>query len=764
MSTLTRKRIRIAADAALPESPQDQQTGASPHFWRGNDVQFEIGVFNNSVLQSVSNLASLTLEIKAQATDGGAPSPDDPLLMAATVTSLDDSTDAATWADGSRQHALVVFAANESNIAAGDHWFAIRALTSDNPGRTVTLAAGPIVVLEDGAGLATEPPNAIDTFYTSQESDARYLNQADNLADLPDAAAARGALGLGNVDNTADADKPVSTAQQAALDLKADASALANLSGVSDAAAARGALSVYSQSETDALIADSQNGMGQPATLPSYFFNGTSDCACDIELDADYGAASNPLSMQIQCVQVMPTAPGNNVCLAVFTSVPLASDDLTSALLFYVEATTGKFCVRLYGTDGVSYREVKSTGTIYNAALRFDMVHVAISGAGVVSVWIQGSALTFDAATTSGASAPASFSEVKSTAYLSIAEAPASASMAHYGGKVYGVSLFNLAISATDVAASLIDPTYLRTAYGWAGGNLIQNGTFDSATNWDDSDTGWTVSGGVASYTQAISTEKYLRYTPGVNIVAGKKYLVSFDVSGAGADAVIRFEFNRTGTNNWYFSAAEWSEGTPGFDSFNISNGHYAVTMTAIRSGTDLFISGGTSFFGANTDFTIDNLSIQEVGTFADWPMNEGIGYLLHDRSPNCYHGVLAASTGWVPNATEGVIKGRVSFAAESSTKNLIADKRLLPANARILSIEAEVAGSNIQNFSIGDGTSATRWAASGNGTAGFKVITPANRIASGTTDAVNKVTVTPAASATMTVDLWIKYRVDPQV
>lgn len=39
------------------------------------------------------------------------------------------------------------------------------------------------------------------------------------------ASAARTNLGLGNVDNTSDANKPVSTAQQAALDLKANAAA-----------------------------------------------------------------------------------------------------------------------------------------------------------------------------------------------------------------------------------------------------------------------------------------------------------------------------------------------------------------------------------------------------------------------------------------------------------------------------------------------------------------------------------------------------------
>ena len=40
---------------------------------------------------------------------------------------------------------------------------------------------------------------------------------------------------LQNVDNTSDADKPVSTAQQTALDLKADASAVSNVDNTSDA-------------------------------------------------------------------------------------------------------------------------------------------------------------------------------------------------------------------------------------------------------------------------------------------------------------------------------------------------------------------------------------------------------------------------------------------------------------------------------------------------------------------------------------------------
>ncbi len=90
---------------------------------------------------------------------------------------------------------------------------------------------------------------------TGSDKAASKAAQDDHIADTDNPhGVTKSQIGLGSVDNTSDADKPVSTAQQAAIDLKADKSA--NLSDLGDVAAARDNLDVYSKSEVGALIAD----------------------------------------------------------------------------------------------------------------------------------------------------------------------------------------------------------------------------------------------------------------------------------------------------------------------------------------------------------------------------------------------------------------------------------------------------------------------------------------------------------------------------
>ena len=162
-------------------------------------MQFEIAVFNNGVLMEVSNFASLTLEIKAEGENGAPPDPADAALMSKTISSgaLNNGLVLADWNSGIDEHGVIAFTGGEANVAADKLWLGLRATTSDSPGRTITLAAGPIVAAEDGVGLTTTPAPPQEVYYTAAESDARFAQAALNLSDLGSAGTARTNLGLG---------------------------------------------------------------------------------------------------------------------------------------------------------------------------------------------------------------------------------------------------------------------------------------------------------------------------------------------------------------------------------------------------------------------------------------------------------------------------------------------------------------------------------------------------------------------------------------
>ncbi len=157
MAQLQRKRIRIQADNRSFSQSVDLITGATPVFWRGNDVQFEIGIYEDDVfIDDIGNITSLTVEIKAEQ------DPESDTLMSNTIAyvDMDDSLVEEDWLAGEADncHAKAVFTQYESDIAPGTYWIAVSVLTSDTPVRRLTLSAGRIEIREDATPPGTDGP------------------------------------------------------------------------------------------------------------------------------------------------------------------------------------------------------------------------------------------------------------------------------------------------------------------------------------------------------------------------------------------------------------------------------------------------------------------------------------------------------------------------------------------------------------------------------------------------------------------------------
>ena len=128
---LVRQGIRLRTDERRRGPLLDTFTHATPQGWVRAATQFEVALASGGALVDVGNLSSVTLEASPEAGPGRA------RVFARTLpgSALDASLTEATWADGSKQHALFVFSSAEMNVALGgetraDFWLVVTALTT----------------------------------------------------------------------------------------------------------------------------------------------------------------------------------------------------------------------------------------------------------------------------------------------------------------------------------------------------------------------------------------------------------------------------------------------------------------------------------------------------------------------------------------------------------------------------------------------------------------------------------------------------------
>ena len=123
----------------------------------------------------VANLASVTIEAAPYADQGRrrASSP-----RRSPVPRSTPALTEATWADGSRQHALFILSSGEMNVALGgadraDFWLVVTALTT--AGDPLVCGTGRFILADDGTFNAAPPPPANPgAGITIEQADLRY--------------------------------------------------------------------------------------------------------------------------------------------------------------------------------------------------------------------------------------------------------------------------------------------------------------------------------------------------------------------------------------------------------------------------------------------------------------------------------------------------------------------------------------------------------------------------------------------------------------
>lgn len=196
--TYTQQRIRVLQDVTRwTQQGTEVLTGDAPQFANGCSVQFEFAFTFGELTADASfidmaQFASLTLDVKRLADRTASP------LMSKTVAagSVYTGLTKEEWEAGTLCHVAFAFTQAETEIFIANPteslWLVVSGTTVDSPAKTVPMAAWIVTVIEDGAGVALPAGVVTPLYYTTEQSDARYLS----VADLSDKLSRDGSLAM----------------------------------------------------------------------------------------------------------------------------------------------------------------------------------------------------------------------------------------------------------------------------------------------------------------------------------------------------------------------------------------------------------------------------------------------------------------------------------------------------------------------------------------------------------------------------------------
>lgn len=183
--------MRLFCDLAAPANLVDLNRGQPPQFFRGDDIEIDIGIGENGALltglasSGAGGIGSVTCQIFQAENDGGAPQ------MSATVlgSAMNFGLTQSNWNAGgsSNAHANFIFPNSQTAIGLGgaasvNYWLRITAQTTDSTPKVITLLNGPITV-KDGpvSTLSAVAPAALRLYAVSGQIVPQLLDASTGL-------------------------------------------------------------------------------------------------------------------------------------------------------------------------------------------------------------------------------------------------------------------------------------------------------------------------------------------------------------------------------------------------------------------------------------------------------------------------------------------------------------------------------------------------------------------------------------------------------
>ncbi len=350
------------------------------------------------------------------------------------------------------------------------------------------------------------------------------------------------------------------------------------------------------------------------------------------------------------------------VCYSIFADIPTINQNTTMGLFGQSDtalvnirpgATDGyidtnrSFKGRLYGATTADYRELTVDLTPY--AGTFPHLHWDVR-AGTLAV--NGSVVGGSVAT--AGAAPAWSAAVTGTNYNLGCRGTSST----FFGRLAGFALWNYQPSVSDLAETLRNGGVPPERFKWAS-QVEMLSANDSA--FSGGSTTW-ASGRGGTVTLNTGTQKLDITSTGAH--AGTRS-TSYGIS----NKLYRFAgtlSNVTGTTIEVGSGTQGS-GTYNYVATGLGNGAFTANLNNIQ-GAQIFV--GTE--AASGSFTLDDLSLKQVGVVVFLPLADGVGFQAHDESSNMLDAAISINgITHVLSQRRGWIRAVLTWAGDTSQKVL---------------------------------------------------------------------------------------------